>query len=342
VSKRTMAVALVAVLVGSLALVAGLVKSGDSTAAPKAAQTIRVAVVTDIGGLNDRGFNALANQGLQLAKKKLKVQGRVYISRSNADYVPNLSTPARQGYDLVIGNGFLMGDAVAAVAKRFPKTKFAIIDYPWVALKGKPKNARGLVFAEQEAGYLAGVAAATETKTGRVTAVGGQKVPAVDAFIAGYFAGAKRTKKNIQTAFEYSQSFTDQAKCKEIALNQIAGNSDVIFQVAGGCGLGALQAAKEKGVWGIGVDKDQSFEGKHVLTSATKKVDFAVYTTIQQTLQGKFKGGRDGLFNVKNGGVGYGKVSTKAPKRGALIAKLKATSKAIASGKIKGIPRKLG
>ena len=117
--------------------------------------------MTDIGGLNDKGFNALAAKGLKNAEKQLGVTGRVFISKTAADYIPNLSSAARGGYDLVIANGFLMGDATAAVAKRFPDTNFAIIDFPWVALKGKPKNVRGLIFKEAEAGYLAGVAAAT-------------------------------------------------------------------------------------------------------------------------------------------------------------------------------------
>jgi basic membrane protein A len=109
----------------------------------------------------------------------------------------------------------------------------------------------------------------------------------------------------------------------------------VLFQVAGQCGLGDLAAAKERGVWGIGVDNDQSFIGPHVLTSAVKKVDRGVYLTIGLAKSGKFKGGIDGLNNVKNGGVGYGKVSVKAPNRAALIGKLNLWAKQIASGKVK-------
>jgi basic membrane protein A len=321
-----------ALVVALAALIALAVTTAGSA---KSTQSIRVAVVTDIGGLNDKGFNALAAKGLADAKTQLGVQGRVFISKSAGDYIPNLSTPARQGYDLVIANGFLMGDSLAAVAKRFPNTNFAIIDFPWAALKGKPKNARGLIFRENEAGYLAGVAAATVSKSKTVSSVGGQAVPAVVAFLAGYKAGAKGDK----VLSAYSEDFVDQAKCKEIALNQISQGSDVVFAAAGGCGLGALQAAKEQGKWGIGVDNDQAFLGTHILTSATKKVDLAVFTTIQQTQENAFKGGTDGLFTVKNGGVGFGKVSVKAPGRAKLIAKLTATSKAIAAGKIK-IPSK--
>jgi basic membrane protein A len=324
-------------VVASLALVAVLALTVASIGSAKsgADASIKVAVVTDIGGLNDKGFNALAAKGLNDAKKRLGVTGRVFISKTAADYIPNLSTAARQDYDLVIANGFLMGDALAAVARRFPDTNFAIIDFPWVALKGKPKNARGLIFKEAEAGYLAGVAAATVAKGEPVSSVGGQDVPAVVAFLAGYRAGAKKTNKATNVLSGYSQDFVDQAKCKELASNQIAQGSKVVFAAAGGCGLGALQAAKEEGVWAIGVDSDQAYLGTHILTSATKKVDLAVFTTASQVKSGSFKGGRDGIFTVKNGGVGFGKVSTKAPNRRALIAKLTAISKQIAAGKVR-------
>jgi basic membrane protein A len=295
---------------------------------------IRVAVVTDIGGLNDRGFNALANDGLQRAKAELEIDGRVFISEQASDYVPNLSTPARQGYDLVIANGFLMGDALATVAGQFPDTSFAIIDFPWEALKGKPMNARGLVFAEQEGGYLAGVAAASVSDTGVVSSIGGQAVPAVVAFLAGYRAGVNATSPDARVLSAYSEDFVDQAKCTEIALSQVQRRSDVVFAAAGGCGLGALQVAKERGVWGIGVDNDQSFLGPHILTSATKKVDEAVFRTIGDVVDGTFEGGSDTLFDVANGGIGYGEVSADVPNREELVATLEDVSRQIADGDV--------
>jgi basic membrane protein A and related proteins len=323
-------------VVASLALTAALALTVASIGSAKSeATSIKVAVVTDIGGLNDQGFNALAAQGLNDAKKKLKVTGRVFISKTEADYIPNLSAAARGNYDIVISNGFLMGAATAAVAKRFSKTNFAIIDFPWVALTGKPKNARGLIFREGEAGYLAGVAAATVAKGAPVSFVGGQSVPAVVAFRAGYIAGAKKTNPATKVLSGYSEEFVDQAPCKEMALNHISQGAKVVFAAAGQCGLGALQAAKEEGAWGIGVDKDQGYLGTHILTSATKKVDSAVFSAIDLQVKGTFKGGTDSVFTVKNGGVGFGKVSTKAPGRAALIAKLTAISKQIAAGKIK-------
>ncbi len=311
---------------------------GSGEAGGGESSAVRVALVTDIGGLNDRGFNALANKGLERAQDQLGIEGRVFISHSASDYVPNLSQAARGGYDLVVGVGFLMGDALASVAQQFPDTKFAIVDYPWSALGGKPQNARGLVFAEQEAGYLVGVAAATVAKGGTVSAIGGQAVPAVVAFLAGYRAGAKATDPSVKVLQGYSQDFVDQAKCTELALNQIARGSKVVFAAAGGCGLGALQAAKERGIWGIGVDNDQSFLGRHILTSATKKVDLAVFDTIGTVQKGTFEGGGDALYDVANGGVGYGKVSPDAPNRAALIAKLEDVSQQIAGGDVE-IPR---
>jgi basic membrane protein A len=274
---------------------------------------IKIGLVTDIGGLNDRSFNQLANEGLEQAKAELGAEGRALTSNSNADYVPNLSTLAQQKYDLVIGVGFLMADAIDTVAKKFPDTNFAIIDFSQAGLKSKPTNVRGLLFKENEAGYLAGYLAAlvTEEKGGEpvISSVGGQKIPPVDAYIAGYNAAASEAVEGIKTPSGYSQDFVDQAKCKELALNQIAEGSQVVFQVAGQCGLGALDAAKEKGVLGIGVDADQGYLGEHILTSATKKVDVAVFETAQSVQDGAFKGGEDQIFDLASGGVGLGEIS---------------------------------
>jgi basic membrane protein A len=288
-----------------------------STAAAPAGKAIKVGLVTDIGGLNDRSFNALANKGLLTAQSTLGVTGRVLTSKSNADYIPNLSTLAQQKYDLVIGVGFLMADAVDTVAKKFPNTKFAIIDVDATTLKGKPSNVEGLLFKEQQSGYLAGYLAGLYAKDNNITtisSVGGQKIPPVDHYIAGYQAGAKAADPSIKTLNAYSQDFVDQAKCKEIALSQIARGAGVVFQVAGQCGLGALDAAKEKGKQGIGVDADQAYLGTHILTSAIKKVDVAVLDTVKQVQDDKFTGGTNTVFEVANGGAGIGKISAAGAK----------------------------
>jgi basic membrane protein A and related proteins len=301
-------------------------------------KSIKAGVVTDIGGLNDRSFNFLANKGLEDAESKLGIQGRVLLSKSNGDYIPNLTTLATQKYDLSVSVGFLMGDATATVAKKFPNNNFAIVDFAAEALKGKPQNVEGLLFKEQEAGYLAGYLAglwAKDNNANTVSTVGGQKIPPVDHYIAGFQKGATDANPGIKTLNGYSQDFVDQAKCKEIALDQIAQGSKVVFQVAGQCGLGALDAAKEKGVQGIGVDADQSYLGPHILTSALKKVDVAVFDAIKRAQAGKFKGGADVIATVKNGGVGIGKISTEGQK---YADQIKQVQDKIASGKITDIP----
>jgi len=289
---------------------------GGGQATEEAAKKIRVGVVTDIGGLNDRGFNSLANAGLQRAIKELGVEGRVLISKSNADYVPNLSTLAQQKYDLIIPVGFLMAEATNTVASKFPQQNFSIVDVSSPSLKSKPKNVQGLLFKEQEAGYLAGYLAGLYTKDegGSVSSVGGQKIPPVDHYIAGYRAGAEKANPGVETLNRYSQDFVDQAKCKEIALDQIAQGAKVVFQVAGQCGLGAIDAAKEKNVQAIGVDADQAYLGDQVITSALKKVDVAVFNTVKAVQDGSFAGGKDTIFDVKAGGVGLGKISSEGSK----------------------------
>jgi basic membrane protein A len=312
--------------------------AGSTSSAAPAKKKIRVGLVTDIGGLNDRSFNALANKGLKDAQSQLGVEGRVLISKSNADYVPNLSTLAQQKYDLVIAVGFLMGDATEKVAKKFPNVKFAIIDSPVAAMKSKPTNVEGLLFSEQEAGYLVGYLSGLYAKDNNVTtvgSVGGQKIPPVDHYIAGFQAGAKKADPSIKTLNAYSQDFVDQAKCKEIALDQISKGSKVEFQVAGQCGLGVLDAAKEKSVQGIGVDADQSYIGPQVFSSALKKVDVAVINAIKGVQDDKYTGGNDVINSVKSGGIGYGKLNAAAQK---YADKVKALQDQIASGEVSNIP----
>jgi basic membrane protein A and related proteins len=277
--------------------------------AAKADATFKVGLVTDIGGLNDRGFNQLANQGLQRAIKQLHVKGRVLISNAEQDYIPNFTSLVRGKYNLIIGVGFLQTTSLNTMALRFPKSHFAGVDVGVNDTKNKPKNYEGLLFKEQEVGYLAGYLAALKAKdSGRVIgSVGGIKLPSVDRFIAGYQAGAKKAVPGTKTLNGYSQDFGDQQKCKEIALSQIGQGARVIFQVAGGCGLGAIEAAKSKGLCGIGVDNDQRFLGPHVLTSARKKVDQAVFLAIKGAKAGAFHGGKDAVYGLKNGGVGLGK-----------------------------------
>jgi basic membrane protein A len=301
-------------------------------------ESIKAGMVTDIGGLNDRSFNFLANKGMEQAQSDLGTDIRVVVSDSNGDYVPNLTTLAQQQFDLIVPVGFLMADATNTVASKVPSANFAIVDFSAAGLKDKPKNVQGLLFKEQEAGYLVGYLAglwAKDNNANTVSSVAGQKIPPVDHYIAGYQAGAEAAYPGIETLNGYSQDFVDQAKCKEIALDQIAQGSKVVFQVAGGCGLGALDAAKEKGVQGIGVDADQAYLGPHILTSALKKVDVAVFQAVRRAQAGNFKGGTDVIATVENGGVGLGKLSAEGQKYADQIQQIEDQ---IASGEIKDIP----
>ena len=201
----------------------------------------------------------------------------------------------------------------------------------------KSPNVEGLTYASQESSYLAGCLAGMVVKaraaSRSIGVVGGVKIPPVDSFLAGYQAGAKKCDPGIQVLKGYSQDFIDQAKCKTVAQNQIDAGSQVEFNVAGPCGLGTLDAAKENSIWGIGVDVDQSYLGKHILTSVIKRVDRGVYLAIKGAQTGEFAGGSNLLFDLKNGGVGLGKMSPNVTaKELKTLASLRAQ---IVAGKIK-------
>lgn len=326
-----LAAALIAVIAGT-------------TASAKSSATFKAAMVSDTGNINDRSFNFLASQGLARAKKKLGAQTRIYISKSKSDYLPNLAQAARDGNKAVLATGFLLADDMSTAATQFPNTDYAIVDFPWVALKDKPKNAIGLTFKSEQSGYLVGYLGALMAKKqgGKqvLGAVGGKKIPSVDNWIAGYRAGAKKANPKAKVLISYSDEFAVgfAAKCKELALNMISQGAQVIFQVAGGCGLGALDAAKanhhgKRPVWGIGVDADQSYLGKHILTSGTKKVDNAAFKFFSLVKSGNFKGGTDLVFTLKNGGQGVGKISSAVPK--AFVTKMTGIKTQIIKGKIK-------
>jgi len=337
-------------IVGGLVAVVVVLASGCGSSGDGAAGTtettptgIKVGLITDLGQLNDHGFNQLAYDGLKRAQRELGVRGRVVESASEADYVPNMTKLAREGYDLIISVGYAQSDAIAQAAKSFPNTKFAIVDVDHADLKGQPANAQGLLFREQQVGYLVGYLAALEAKRAggnTVSAVAGFKQPPVDRYLAGYRAGAQAAVPGTVVKWGYSQDWDDLAKCKELALNQIAAGSKAVFQVAGGCGLGALNAAKQKKVWGIGVDADQSFLGPHILTSALKGVDSAVFLTAKAVQDGTFAGGGNAIFGLDQKGVGLGTFSPNANKDD-----IKATEKIeqkIADGEITDIPTTVG
>src|SRR5712691_10277669 len=247
----------------ALMLLAACGSSGGGTPA----KVYKIGLVTDIGGLNDKSFNHLADLGLEKAKTDFKIQGDVVESKSGDDYVPNLTNFATKKYDLVIGVGFLMQKAMDTVSGQFPDVHFAIIDGAGTDSKGtdlKHSNVVSLYFKEQDAGAMVGVMAGWLEKNGKakknkhvIGADGGISIPPVDHYIAGYKWAAKMEDPGIQVKIGYSNNFTDPAKCKGVAKSQINAGADVLFQVAGACGLGVLQAAGQAGVYSIGVDADQ-------------------------------------------------------------------------------------
>src|SRR5438105_5327293 len=294
--------------------------TASATATPK---PIKVGLVTDGGGLNDKSFNQAANTGRLQAEKDLGLQTQVIEPKKQEDYVPNLTTFAQQNYDLVIAVGFLTQNAAWKVATQFPNRKSAIVDGAPANDKGDTANlpnVANLFFKEQEAGYLVGVIAATmaKNKVGKAThntlcSMGGIPIPPVDHYIAGYQDAIKTIDPDATIINGYSNDFVDQQKGKEVGLNHISKNCDILFQVAGGSGLGYIAAAKEKGVYAIGVDADQKDAAPGtVITSALKRVNKAVFDTVNAVKSGSYKAG-DNFFSASNDGIGFGTLDPVVP-----------------------------
>jgi len=311
------AAALAVVMLAGLAALVGSSSSRASTQASKA--TFVATLVSDIGKFNDRSFNQSQKEGLIRAKKKLHVKTNALQSNSTSDYIPNLTQAVRLHSNLIISAGFLLADATNTVAAKYPKIHFAITDYDakTTPFNGR-KNVMGLTYAANQSGCLVGVLAAKMAqKAGKkiIGAVGGLQIPPVDIWIAGYKFCAQKAVPGTQVLVGYSQDFVAADKCKTVAENQIGQGAQVLFQVAGGCGLGTLKAAAAAGIWGIGVDKDQYHDSARVLTSGVKRVDNGVYQAVQKAMTKKgFKGGGNLLFNLKNGGMSVGKINPSVPK----------------------------
>jgi basic membrane protein A len=331
-------------LAAAITALAALAASSVGSAANEA--TFIASFVTDTNGLNDKSFNHLGNLGRLKAQKELGIQTKVYTSLSEADYLPNAVAAAQAGSGAVVMNGFLLSEATNTAAKQFSNVKWAITDFSRLGLADKPANSYGLTFKSEQSGFLVGYLAAQMAKAhigpfgktkGKLVlgAVGGIKLPSVDNWIAGYRAGAKAVDPRFKVLIDYSGDFVNSVapKCKELALKHISQGSQAEFQVAGGCGLGALQAARQKKVWGIGVDADQSYLGSHILTSGVKRVDTAVYDFYKLARDGKLGAGHDLVFDLKNKGQDVGKISPRVP--GAFITKMNAQKALIIKGKIK-------
>lgn len=310
--------------------------TGNGGSTPSA-KHISVALVTDIGGLNDGGFNQLSNEGYSKAQQQYKFKRVVIQTASQNDYVQNLTTAAQQA-DMVIAVGFLMQTPLDRVAKQFPNKKFAIVDGCAVPDPNKGDcenlpNVAQLFFKEQEAGCVVGAMAAQMELDGKskvpkllgkntIGAVGGLPIPPVDRYIAGYKFCAQKVDKDINVVVSYSNDFTDPAKCKAAADSQITDKqADIIFQVAGGCGIGVLDSATAKNVYSIGVDADQGKDssGKarpSVITSALKRVDTAVYDIINDAQNNQYDSfvASPTKFDLAHDGVGFATPSSDVPK----------------------------
>jgi basic membrane protein A len=322
-------------LSAAAALVVALAVAVLAGSASASNKSFTLGIVADTGGLNDHGFNHLAYEGSLEAVKKLGISKQVLQATSSADYVPYLTKEAQNGDKLVVAVGFDFIQALGQVAKQFPHTKFAIIDTPASAISGKPKNVEGLTFESQQSGYLVGyLSGLIAKKKGwtTISSVGGQDIPSVTSYIAGYQAGGKAADPSLKFLNGFSDDFADQSKCETIANTQISEGSKIVFQVAGGCGLGALQAAKQHGDYGIGVDADQGYLGSFILTSALKKVDIAVEQAAASLLHGHFDAGGDLVYSVKNNGTGYGRLNAAAKPYAGTLNKILGEIK---SGKIK-------
>ena len=329
VGSRVHIASLLAIFAMLLAACGG--SSGSTTttgSTPTAAATVKVALVTDIGGLNDNGFNHLAYTGYKKAEAQYGFKEEVIQTQSQNDYVKNLTSAAQEA-DLVVAVGFLMQTPLDQVAKQYPNKKFAIVDGcavpdPNSGACETLTNVAPLFFKEQEAGCLVGAMAGQMEVDGKskvpnllgkntIAAVGGLSIPPVNRYIAGYKYCAKKVDPTINVLVNYSNDFNATAKCKDVAQSQISQHqADIIFQVAGGCGIGALDAADQNHVYGIGVDNDQSSVHTSVITSALKRVDTAVYTVIKDTEDGQYTNNVP-KFDLVHDGVGYGTVSSAVP-----------------------------
>jgi basic membrane protein A len=292
--------------------------SGGGNTNTTNASNFKAALVSDVAGFNDNGFNKNQLLGLNKMKSQLGITALPKVSHSSSDYVPNYNAAVHGGANLIIAAGFLLGDTVKKYAQQYPKIKFAITDDPVSAIGGF-KNEIGITYATQEGGCLVGVLAAKEAqqmnggKAGTIGAVGGIKIPPVDSYIAGYQYCANKAVPGTKTITNYSNSFTDESACSNVAQNEIGSGATVIFQVAGLCGDGALKEASKLGKWGVGVDVDEYHVASKILTSATKKTDVGVETAIRLAQSGHWPGGKDITLDLKNHGVGVGTISPTVP-----------------------------
>jgi basic membrane protein A len=274
------------------------------TAMAEPGKKIRVGLVLDKGGRDDKSFNAAAYQGAMEAQKKLGIDLKVVESSDDTALEPSHRTFAQHHYDLIIGIGFVQAEAVKKVAAAYPKVHFLLVDSPADA-----GNIRSVTFKEHEGAYLVGAIAALTTKTKTVGFIGGMDIPLIRRFELGYRSGVQSIDKKIRVVTNYvgssSDAWKNPMKGKELALAQYQKNADIIFAAAGASALGAFDAAEEKGKFVIGVDSNQdSIKPGRVLTSMLKRLDRAVYDAIEMESQGKFAAGKFSL-GLAEGGIDF-------------------------------------
>jgi basic membrane protein A len=287
----------------------------SATQAP-AGEPIRIGLVYDIGGRGDQSFNDAAAAGLDRASTELGVTfSEASANEDGTNREELLALQASEGADLVIGVGFLFGEPMANVAAEFPETSFAIVD----SVVDAP-NVAGLIFSEEQGSFLVGVAAALKTESNTVGFIGGVNIPLIHAFEAGFLAGVQAIDPDITVISQYVTEppdfagFNDPAAGRVIAQSMFEQGADVVYHAAGGTGAGLFQAAKDYSeandthVWAIGVDSDQYLTAgdfqAHILTSMLKRVDVAVFNTIQAVQNGTFQAGPQ-VFDLSVDGVGY-------------------------------------
>ncbi|WP_409470052.1 BMP family lipoprotein [Streptomyces sp. HC307] len=334
----------VAVGVASLALAATACggTSGDSGGESK--ENLGLAIAYDIGGKGDQSFNDAAYAGLQKAAKEFGYKTadiEPTEGETDADKEQRLASLARQGYNPVIGVGFAYGPAMQAVAEKYPDTTFGIVDS---VVEGD--NVASLVFAEEQASYLAGVAAAKATKTNTVGFVGGVDIPLIHKFEAGYKQGVAETNPDVKVVSQYltqtaeEGGFSSPDKGKAAAEGQIEKKADVVYQAAGLSGQGVIEAAAKAKVWAIGVDSDQyqqealSAYKNYILTSALKDVGGAVYTLAKSVEDEKPLTGTQ-TFDLKVDGVGLSESNPEFAKIAGLQDAVNKAKEGIIDGSIK-------
>lgn len=299
-----------------------------STLGVQAQDSIVTIMVTDTAGIGDESFNDLAKEGGDRAAEELGIEFNILESQTAADYVRNLTDAAETG-DLTIAVGFLLADALTEVASQYPDHKFAIID---TEVEGD--NIVSYIFREQEGAFLAGVLAAAMSQTGQIGFVGGIRIPPVMRYEVGYVAGATSVNPDIQIAIAYADDFEDPNLGKELSLAQFNNGADIVHAAAGRTGIGAFDAAAEKGegFYVIAADQDQSELGAEIqLGAVIKGIDTAVYDSVEAVLNDTFEAGAHDL-GIADDGMGIGALNENVPDD--VRAMIDAYSAAIADGTI--------